>query len=358
VGGGIVGASFAYHAHLNNIKKISVITETLPGDNQQATTNTWGWVNGYANNDEEYASFRLANLNYWPKLIENINNISSTSKGAFFWDLNEKDILKTIDQHQNWGHSVLIKKGSELEKILPNLLNKPKNAGYGKNDLAVEATEISKKLFEKSNVNFLKKKVTELIFEKNKVIGVQTEDDEIYADEVILATGLGAPEILKSININFIMRSSLGLLAYTNPLPPLLNHPITGINFHVRQDSQGRLVIGGRFDDDATKENDLAAAAKMLVNEMVSRINFDGEVTLDHYTVGKRPLTIDGRPKIGRFKNSVGEIIKGVYIAVMHSGVTNAPMAGKLGIEEIISGNQDKMLTTFSPYITKENRDV
>ena len=44
------------------------------------------------------------------------------------------------------------------------LFDKPKNAGYGKNDLAVEATEISKKLFEKSNVNFLKKKVTELIF--------------------------------------------------------------------------------------------------------------------------------------------------------------------------------------------------
>ena len=154
------------------------------------------------------------------------------------------------------------------------------------------------------------------------------------------------------------MRSSLGLLAYTNPLPPLLNHPITGIDFHVRQDSQGRLVIGGRFDDDATKENDLAEAAKMLVNEMVSRINFDGEVTLDHYTVGKRPFPIDGRPKIGRLKNSVGEIIKGVYIAVMHSGVTNAPMAGKLGIEEIVSGKQDKMLTSFSPHIIKENRNV
>ena len=358
MGGGIVGASFAYHARLNDIKKISVITETLPGDNQQATTNTWGWVNGYANNDEEYASFRLASLNYWPKLIENINNISSTSKGAFFWDLNETDILQTIDQHQNWGHSVSIKQEFELEKILPNLFNKPKNAGYGKNDLAVEATEISKKLFEKSNVNFLKKKVTKLIFEKNKVKGVQTRDEKIYADEVILATGLGTPEILESININFIMRSSLGLLAYTNPLPPLLNHPITGIDFHVRQDSQGRLVIGGRFDDDATKENDLAASAKMLVNEMVSRINFDGEVTLDHYTVGKRPLPIDGRPKIGRLKNSVGEIIKGVYIAVMHSGVTNAPMAGKLGIEEIISGKQDKMLTSFSPHIVRKNRNV
>ena len=358
MGGGRVGASFAYHAHLKNIKKISVITETLPGDNQQATTNTWGWVYGYASNDEEYASFRLASLNYWPKLIENINTISSTSKGAFFWDLKETDIFQIIDQHQNWGHSVSIKQESELETILPNLFIKPKNAGYGKNDLAVEATEISKKLFEKSNVKFLNRKVTKLIFKENKVKGIHIGDEKIYADEVILATGLGTPEILKSININFIMRSSLGLLAYTNPLPPLLNHPITGVDFHVRQDSQGRLVIGGSFDDDATKENDLAEAAKMLVKEMVSRINFDGEVSLEHYTVGKRPLPADGRPKIGRLKNSVGEIIKGVYIAVMHSGVTNAPMAGKLGIDEIISGKQDKMLTTFSPNTIRENKNV
>ena len=358
VGGGIVGASFAYHAHLKNINQISVITETLPGDSQQATSNTWGWVNGYANNDEEYALFRLASLNYWPKLIENINNISITSKGAFFWDLKERDIFQTIDQHRNWGHSVSIKKEFELEKILPNLVNKPKNAGYGKNDLAIEATEISKKLFEKSHVNFLNKKVTKLIFEKNKVIGVQAGDEKIYADEVILASGLGTTEILKSIDVDFIMRSSLGLLAYTKPLPPLLNHPITGIDFHVRQDNQGRLVIGGRFDDDASKENDLVAVAKMLVKEITSRINFDGEVSLDHYTVGKRPLPIDGRPKIGRLKNSVGEFIKGVYIAVMHSGVTNAPMAGKLGIEEIISGKQDKLLTTFSTHTIRENRNV
>ena len=91
---------------------------------------------------------------------------------------------------------------------------------------------------------------------------------------------------------------------------------------------------------------------------MASRLNYKGDITLTHFTVGKRPLPIDGRPKIGRLKNSIGEIIKGVYIAVMHSGVTNAPIAGKLGIEEIISGKQDKMLTSFSPHIVRENRNV
>ena len=357
MGGGIVGASFAYHAHVNKIKKISVITEALPGDERQATSNTWGWVNGYTNNDEEYALLRLASLNYWPNLINNINNTSVTSEGAFFWDLDETEIFRTIEQHQNWGHSVAVKQESELKKVLPTLFNLPRNAGYGKNDLAIETTEISKKLFKKSHVNFLNKKVTKLIVEQNQVKGIQAGEEKIYADEVVLATGLGTPEILKSIDINFTMQTSLGLLAYTNPLPSLLKYPITGNDFHARQDNQGRLIIGGRFDDDAAKEINFDKAAEKLVEEMASRLNYKGDISLAHFTIGKRPLPIDGRPKIGRLKNSIDEIIKGVYIAVMHSGVTNAPIAGKLGIEEIITGKQDKMLNTFSPQMNRNNQE-
>ena len=52
VGAGIVGASFAYHAFKNNVDKITVLSSHLPGDRNQATSNTWGWVNGYASNDK------------------------------------------------------------------------------------------------------------------------------------------------------------------------------------------------------------------------------------------------------------------------------------------------------------------
>ena len=45
VGAGIVGASFAYHAYKNGVDKINVLSSHLPGDRNQATSNTWGWVN-------------------------------------------------------------------------------------------------------------------------------------------------------------------------------------------------------------------------------------------------------------------------------------------------------------------------
>ena len=85
VGAGIVGASFAYHAYQNGVHKITVLSSHLPGDKNQATSNTWGWVNGYASNDKSYATFRLANLNYWPKLKDQTKNrILMVIFGVFF----------------------------------------------------------------------------------------------------------------------------------------------------------------------------------------------------------------------------------------------------------------------------------
>ena len=41
--------------------------------------------------------------------------------------------------------------------------------------------------------------------------------------------------------------------------------------------------------------------------------------------------------------------LNGVYLAVMHSGITNAPLAGKLGIEEVITGKRNYLIQDFSP---------
>ena len=357
IGGGIVGASFAYHASQYDIDKIIILSESLPGDMRQATSNSWGWVNGYADNDKNYADFRLANIDYWPQLIQKIKNFNTTSRGAFFWDMEEENLNLTINQHQYWGHSVKMMAQIELKNDLPNLKTLPEKAGYGENDLAIEGSQITSKLIEQSGCDIQNIKVSELICENNQVIGVKTEKEIIKADEIIIAAGLGSSDLLSNVNVNFEMRSSLGLLAYTKPMPFLLKHPITGKDFHARQDDQGRLVIGGKFDDDAINEKDLMSAAHKLVQDMASRLNYNQEMILDHYTIGSRPLPMDGRPKIGRLKNNKNEDIQGIYLAVMHSGITNAPLAGKLGIAEIINGKRHALLADFMPQpITNKER--
>jgi glycine/D-amino acid oxidase-like deaminating enzyme len=49
--------------------------------------------------------------------------------------------------------------------------------------------------------------------------------------------------------------------------------------------------------------------------------------------VGMRPMPTDGHPVIGPLPT-----VRGAYVAVMHSGVTLAPVAGRLVAEEVVRG--------------------
>ena len=39
----------------------------------------------------------------------------------------------------------------------------------------------------------------------------------------------------------------------------------------------------------------------------------------------------------------------------MHSGITNAPLAGKFGIEEVITGKRHSLITDFFPQTSSYN---
>ena len=59
-------------------------------------------------------------------------------------------------------------------------------------------------------------------------------------------------------------------------------------------------------------------------------------------TVGWRPLPEDGHPVIG-FSAAAPK----VYIAVMHSGVTLAPVVGRLAATEILDGVGVELLEPY-----------
>lgn len=354
IGGGIMGASFAWHARQRNVADLQLVTAALPGAPQQATSGTWGWINGYADDDPDYAAFRLASLNYWPDLIDSVTGLAASATGAFIWDLKGEALPRSIKQHQSWGHDVTLAPGSTARQALPHLKTCPEETGFGRHDLAIEGRHAARALIEASEATLSQTTVKTLLTDGDRITGVDTEDGILEADEVILTAGLGTPPLLADIDVPFAMKSSLGLLAYTQPLPPLLAHPVTGMDFHARQDADGRLVIGGAFGDNAEDDPDHAASAEKLVRDMAERLDYTGPITLERFTVGRRPLPLDGRPKIGRVKRRDGVVLHGLYIAVMHSGMTNAPIAGKLGIKEVMTGVRDPLLAGFAPQPQQE----
>jgi glycine/D-amino acid oxidase-like deaminating enzyme len=65
---------------------------------------------------------------------------------------------------------------------------------------------------------------------------------------------------------------------------------------------------------------------------------------LAFHTVGYRPTPADGFPAIGRMPG-----MEGLYVAVMHSGVTLAPLVGELAAKEIATGKRDPDLAPYDP---------
>ena len=65
---------------------------------------------------------------------------------------------------------------------------------------------------------------------------------------------------------------------------------------------------------------------------------------LSRHTIGWRPMPEGGFPVLG-----FSDAAPGVYVAVMHSGITLAPLVGRLVASEILDGVQVEMLEPYRP---------
>ena len=93
--------------------------------------------------------------------------------------------------------------------------------------------------------------------------------------------------------------------------------------------------------DPADNPRGAAAALYQKVQDMV--VGGD-QVELDFHTVGFRPTPGDGFPMIGRPQNR-----EGLYITVMHSGITLAPAVGLFAAAELLEGKRDPLLAPYHP---------
>ncbi len=180
--------------------------------------------------------------------------------------------------------------------------------------------------------------------EKNgRITGVCINDGVLHADEVVIAAGAGAATLLGSIGLSYDIGAPAGLLVHSKPTGEILHTLLMTPDLHVRQTSEGRLVAGADFSgaDPADNPRGAAAALYQKVQDMV--VGAD-QVELDFHTVGFRPTPGDGFPMIGR-----PETREGLYITVMHSGITLAPAVGLFATAELLEGKRDPLIAPYHP---------
>lgn len=344
VGAGIIGASTAWHLAKAGAE-VTVIEAGEPGG--LATRNSWAWINASWGNPEVYFRLRERSMLEWRRIDHEVPGLEVDWCGGLIWDLPAEQLEAYAVEHISWGYGIRRVDRKEVLRIEPNIKKPPDFALHVAKEGKVEplaatlaflagAEAMGAKILRNSHVKWLEEK-------NGRVVGVCINEGVLHADEVVVAAGVGAVPLLENIGIAIDFTVPSGLLVHSKPMGEVLRGLVMASELHVRQTSEGRLVAGvdfsGSFDADNLEST--AASLHLKIQEIVAGAE---NIELDFHTIGFKPTPADGFPMIGRPKNR-----QGLYLTVMHSGITLAPAVGLFTTSELLEGRRDALIAPYHP---------
>ncbi|MFB2562838.1 NAD(P)/FAD-dependent oxidoreductase [Rhizobium sp. IMFF44] len=341
VGAGIIGASIAWHLSRKGAS-VTVVAQQTGG---VATPNSFAWINASWGNPEFYFQVRRQSMAEWSRLQDDLPDLPLSWCGGLSWDLPEAELDAYAAQHHGWGYGIQPVNRATSAMIEPNLANPPDYALHVAEEGAVEPVAATKLLLEDArrqgaSLSF-GVEVRGLLREGERIIGIETSEGPMRVDHVVLAAGAGTPALAASADILVPLETPPGLIVHSRPVQKMLKGLVMAPELHLRQTAEGRIIAGGDFGGTDPGSNPQAAADDLFAR--VKKTLKGGEMLeLDFYTIGYRPTPKDGFPILG----GVGAA-PGLYLAVLHSGVTLAPLVGLLAAQEIVDGGEAPELAPF-----------
>lgn len=342
IGGGIVGASIAWH--LSHEANVTIVAEDIGGT---ATPNSFAWLNAAAGNPKFYYDFRRRSMERWREMAAELPDLPIHWGGSLNWNMSPDELEAYLDEHSAWGYDIVRVNKTEIQHREPTLQDGvlPEWGLHVAEEGAIEAHVAARQLLadaEARGATLLNDKVTGLLKQDGRVSGVVTASGlEAKADHVVLAAGVGSVPLLAAENVTLPVTGVAGLLVNSKPTETkLLNGIVNAEQLHLRQTLDGRIRSGSEFSGGDPGDDPQKTAGELF--RKVQNAFFGGdELVFDHYTVGYRPTPEDGLPILG----PTG--LDGVTVAVMHSGVTNAAIVGQLLSQQILTGVSDPVLANF-----------
>jgi glycine/D-amino acid oxidase-like deaminating enzyme len=152
----------------------------------------------------------------------------------------------------------------------------------------------------------------------------------LRAGTVVVAAGVGTPTLCASAGLDIPVSPSPALLFTFRAPRGLIKTVVSGSGVEVRQ--CGDVVLAAGAYDGERNRREVEQTARRTGARIASTFRGAEDIDLLTARVGIRPMPADGQPIIGLTD------VRGVYLSVMHSGVTLAAAVGRLTADELIGG--------------------
>ncbi len=344
VGAGVVGASVAYHSARAGASVVLLDASALPGEG--VTGRSFGWIGGPAGGDPVDGStpLRRSVLEDHRRLEREVPGVRVRWSGSLVWGRSP---------HPDDGGPVAsgpdeqILGAAEVSRLEPNLRVPPARAVFRRSDGAVDAVEMTEALVRAAVASGatarLGAAVTRLRMRDDVVVGVETERGSVDAGSVVLAAGVGVRALCASVGVDVPVTASPALLVRAAAPPGLVRTVVAGPDLEVREVRDGELLLAGEYGGE-TSRDDLRRSAEGTLARLRATFRGAEQVRLVGVEVGMRPMPVDGLPLVGPVPGRPG-----LYLAVMHAGVTLAPVVGRLVAAELAEGRHAPELDGVRP---------
>ena len=360
VGAGIVGASIAYH--LSRRKDVAVTVLERDELCAGASGHSFAWLNSFGKDPVSYHHFNRRSMDIWDRFARRLGmDLDLHWGGELRWESTPERagaLQQRIKQLQAWGYPIRIISSDELRELEPGLSPGPvTTASFSEIDGRVDPLKVIEaclqRACESGTVVHTQTPVTELCLDgEGKIEAVNTPSGEISCDVVVLANGTAVTELAATAGVHIPQQYSPGVVIRTDPQPPIL-HNVSVLHLppidedrheiHLRQSADGTLAIG-QGSQESVDRDDSQEHAEALLSRAAHYLPALAGARANPTPVGYRPMPIDELPVLG-FCNAAPNL----YIALMHSGVTLAPLVGELGTIEIVDGARVEMLAPYRP---------
>ncbi|EKX54370.1 hypothetical protein GUITHDRAFT_132116 [Guillardia theta CCMP2712] len=386
VGAGIVGLAIANELARRGCEVTVLEKEMAAGT--QATALSWAWINANSKKPKHYQRFNMLAMDLWNLMFPGYVNWC----GSLLLNENPKQEVDEYPCHKvEWSQVPDLQPGIACE-TLGGTSGTKSGCSYFPSEGITEPHKVINEMLRRAEARQVRlvygatvtgfpwdiegdvRGVTYVLHGSQGWDGPQT----ITADVVVLSNGTGVEQLAKSAGFKVPLLHKPGFLAHTEPVKDVVKRVIVSPNCHILQRENGSLVIGeskeaggassvayavDRYAHEGFRSNmPPASHSEEQEDEELAELSTFGhralgaaksilpvieEAKLSRVTCGYRPFPEDGLPVIGFCSSSCSTRSPGLYIAVMHSGITLAPLAGAAAALEIAEGLD---LDLLAPY--------